>query len=559
MLDFPTNPPIGSTFDEWTWDGTKWTSAGGISSGGSGGAPGPYLPLAGGTMVGTLSGYTITMNPGGGNLIPAYPVGNSEPTASYTPATGILSQLVVQSQSTQATNPEWTGVFGNWSTAGQAAGAQKVALYAGAVQSPGSGPVWSLNTLVTRNAAPGANNTPGGPGNIGSGTPGTPGAIPTGTVTIGYELDWNNFDQDLPVGGGFGVGMWINMLGSYAATAAIYMSNVHDNTLLNYGWHDGILLSGAYLIKDNAINDATNATYSYQASGNRGTGSTFYAADTAANALQVGGNHTNADIWISDNAPTVLLVAGTHQHVIDVTGATISGTAWNGPLSATSVMGMKSGGGTTAAFMVQAPGNAGYAWDDTSGATDAKIYDALASNGELYFRLLSDSMASQNNWLTVTRSGYTPTQIALNATNIGLNGAVTAPTLVATTGAGVTGLISGTQWQQQGAWTAWNYAGAGMTNFINSHGTGAGGFSFYNVASSLSATPTLLATLDASGDLTASGVLTIGTGAATVNSGTGAPTATRPVGSLYMRTDGTAGARLYVSAGGGTWAAVAGV
>lgn len=53
--------------------------------------------------------------------------------------------------------------------------------------------------------------------------------------------------------------------------------------------------------------------------------------------------------------------------------------------------------------------------------------------------------------------------------------------------------------------------------------------------------------------------IVVGAGAATINSGTGAPSATRPVGSIYMRTDGTTGARLYVSAGGGTWAAVAGV
>lgn len=48
-------------------------------------------------------------------------------------------------------------------------------------------------------------------------------------------------------------------------------------------------------------------------------------------------------------------------------------------------------------------------------------------------------------------------------------------------------------------------------------------------------------------------------GGPTWTAGTGAPTATQPVGSIYSRTDGTAGARLYVSAGGGTWAAVAGV
>jgi hypothetical protein len=42
-------------------------------------------------------------------------------------------------------------------------------------------------------------------------------------------------------------------------------------------------------------------------------------------------------------------------------------------------------------------------------------------------------------------------------------------------------------------------------------------------------------------------------------SGAGAPAAPLPAGSLYIRTDGETGARLYVSAGGGSWNAVAGV
>ena len=44
-----------------------------------------------------------------------------------------------------------------------------------------------------------------------------------------------------------------------------------------------------------------------------------------------------------------------------------------------------------------------------------------------------------------------------------------------------------------------------------------------------------------------------------IRSGTGAATGTQPAGSLWLRTDGTTANRLYVSAGGGTWAAVAGV
>jgi hypothetical protein len=50
-----------------------------------------------------------------------------------------------------------------------------------------------------------------------------------------------------------------------------------------------------------------------------------------------------------------------------------------------------------------------------------------------------------------------------------------------------------------------------------------------------------------------------GVGSMGVFYGTGAPTFTAPIGTLYSQTDGTIGATLYVSAGGGTWNSVAGV
>jgi len=52
----------------------------------------------------------------------------------------------------------------------------------------------------------------------------------------------------------------------------------------------------------------------------------------------------------------------------------------------------------------------------------------------------------------------------------------------------------------------------------------------------------------------------VGTGSGpTITSGSGVPASTQPSGSIYLRTSGAAGARLYVTSGGGTWAAVAGV
>lgn len=46
---------------------------------------------------------------------------------------------------------------------------------------------------------------------------------------------------------------------------------------------------------------------------------------------------------------------------------------------------------------------------------------------------------------------------------------------------------------------------------------------------------------------------------ATITSGTDAPSSTQPAGSLYLRAGGSSGSRLYISAGAGSWNAVAGV
>jgi hypothetical protein len=54
-------------------------------------------------------------------------------------------------------------------------------------------------------------------------------------------------------------------------------------------------------------------------------------------------------------------------------------------------------------------------------------------------------------------------------------------------------------------------------------------------------------------------IRTNGTAGPTWTAGTGAPTITQPLGSLYSRTDGGVGTTLYVSRGGGTWNAVSGV
>jgi hypothetical protein len=77
----------------------------------------------------------------------------------------------------------------------------------------------------------------------------------------------------------------------------------------------------------------------------------------------------------------------------------------------------------------------------------------------------------------------------------------------------------------------------------------------------LASPPAIGGTAPAAGSFLALVGTSVGVGASgpTWTSGSAAPSATAPVGSLYSRVGGAVGATLYVSRGSGTWAAVAGV
>lgn len=71
---------------------------------------------------------------------------------------------------------------------------------------------------------------------------------------------------------------------------------------------------------------------------------------------------------------------------------------------------------------------------------------------------------------------------------------------------------------------------------------------------------TLAGGFDTSFNFSAVGSVGVGgTTGPTWTTGSAAPSATAPIGSFYSRTGGSVGATLYISRGGGTWAAVAGV
>ncbi|VWC65397.1 putative phage lipoprotein [Burkholderia lata] len=67
---------------------------------------------------------------------------------------------------------------------------------------------------------------------------------------------------------------------------------------------------------------------------------------------------------------------------------------------------------------------------------------------------------------------------------------------------------SATQWANQGGYLGWNATGsAGETDLYSSYGGGVGGFNFYRVASSKSATPQLLSSIDSAGNFTTTGAV----------------------------------------------------
>ena len=304
-FDFPSGVPAGTSIVNgdatYVFDGTVWASgnagnqpivpeapADGQDYGrrGSDASWQPVLPLAGGTMTGLTTFYQFDTN--GPITQVVYPVGNSTATISWD------AQVVMQGQSNQdRTKAEFTAIFGNYIVAGQPDG-QKGALYAGVVQGPNAGAGWALNTLIARNAT--SLHVPGTP-DVGSGSPGTPGAC-LAKSTIGYELDFTNWDQDCSAGvGPFTVGMYISCASSYRSLAAIYMDGNAEATG-TYLWDNGIFFADSMnitgrLIRSNTIFDSTHSAYSYHDQGTH-SGASYYAADTSPVALAIAGNHANS-------------------------------------------------------------------------------------------------------------------------------------------------------------------------------------------------------------------------------------------------------------------------
>ena len=208
---------------------------------------------------------------------------------------------------------EWESVIGLYIGTGATQG-QKVAQYIGAMQGPGAGSGWSLNTDVVRGACPGGPNSMfGQPGSgIPFGTTGcstTPGSLSTAS-TIGYELDLTNWDQDASPGGSFVVGLFLNTSSTYESLAGIYYgSSLGAGVGGSISWHDGILFNSD-TASDNTIYDNSGAGFSFQAAGTHAN-AVIYDTSSGAYSYEINATKTTAAIFDNSTSPISLNITGT--------------------------------------------------------------------------------------------------------------------------------------------------------------------------------------------------------------------------------------------------------
>ncbi|UMY17553.1 hypothetical protein MMB17_23555 [Methylobacterium organophilum] len=199
----------------------------------------------------------------------------------------VLSTQVIYGTTTKdATQPEWLSSLGMFVNTGHPDG-QKVTQYLGIVQAPGAGTVWSLNTDAVRNGTMGGANSFGG--FVGSGKPGIPGTIGEKNGTIGYELDFTNWDaHSSPGKGPFTVGQYVHAQGSFTSLSAIYLDAHMGNGA--QAWHNGLFFNGSDVIEMNTFMDATRSRHSLTVAGQHdiGLNTTMANSDMTAVALKSG-------------------------------------------------------------------------------------------------------------------------------------------------------------------------------------------------------------------------------------------------------------------------------
>ena len=244
------------------------------------------------------------------------------PTGNCPPTNGVYSTQWIEGSTTggdinDTRQSEWMSNLSFYVGTGYPNG-QKVGQYIGVMQGSSAdgvpktqwntaGTAWALNTNIIRNSAPGGRDS--FDGYPGSGAGGLRGALGDDVGTIGYELDFTNWDKDCGPGQCFAVGMYVHTQSSYSSLAGIYFDNAWGAPAI--GWHDGILFQPS-TASGNAILDSSNAAYSYQTGGTH-EAATFYDTSAGPVSLLITGSHTIADIVLRTTSTAGISVLGSHS------------------------------------------------------------------------------------------------------------------------------------------------------------------------------------------------------------------------------------------------------
>jgi hypothetical protein len=248
------------------------------------------------------------------------PVGNCPPASTNSGFGGTyggptMSSFTVYGRSTADQHPQFHINTGLYVSHGGSSGGkgQYVDIYGGAMQGPGAGATWAMNTVSVRGACPGGPNSMFG--QPGSGIPfGDPGcATPPGSLgdntTIGYELDHSNFDGDTGTSGAFSVGLYINTLSKFSSGAGITFGNSAGQTTATPGsWHHGIEFA-PNTVADATIYDISNGPFSLLTTGTHGQ-ATIRDGATGPVSLSLTGLKSVADIQATADSPAALAVTG---------------------------------------------------------------------------------------------------------------------------------------------------------------------------------------------------------------------------------------------------------
>ena len=270
----------------------------------------PFAALAQPRSQPDTAGFTLHADP----AQPTCPVANCPAIGSkgYGGAYGgpTLSSLWIHGQSTPDKHPQFLGNLGLYVKDDGTALGQYVTQYLGAMQGPGAGPTWSLNTDIVRGGCEGGPNTIGDePGSgIPFGAPGCsakPGSLGTAS-SIGFELDLSNFDADTARSHAFVTGLYIQTLSTYTATAGISIGKTEQSAP---SWHHGIEFSPD-TVADASIFDVSNAHYSLFTSGAH-SGATIQDDATGPSTLRITATKSVADIDTISASPAALANSGT--------------------------------------------------------------------------------------------------------------------------------------------------------------------------------------------------------------------------------------------------------